>query len=45
MSDDRVHDPKYCSLCASLRHPARGADAKRLQEHLSRSPLPRQKAA
>jgi hypothetical protein len=39
----RTHDPRGCSLCASLRHPATSAQAAQLRDHLKRSPLPLQK--
>lgn len=31
-----------CNLCASLHHPARAAEGRKLAKHLAANPLPRQ---
>lgn len=37
-----THDPDNCPLCAKLRHPSTGMQARILKAHLEKYPLPRQ---
>lgn len=39
------HDPRTCSGCSFLRHPAQAKNGRALTAHLKTNPLPRQAVA
>lgn len=41
----KKHDPRNCTLCGTLRHPAQAAQGRALTKHLAAHPFPRQAVA